>query len=68
MNNIKNINIDCDDKELKAAMETMKRTLNQRLEFNNLIAIEMKSKYDNYIKVGFNPHQALELCKTALIG
>ncbi len=66
MDNIKKLNIDCDDKELKAAIEKMERALPNQFKINALVARDMKSRYDEYVKAGFNPYQALELCKAAI--
>lgn len=53
--------------DLLAANEQLKRELPAILEHTKTIAAIRKASYDAHIDAGFNPEQALELCKTTLL-
>lgn len=66
MKTIKEIDIRVENKEFKSCIEKMKRQMADQFEFDALLAKIAKSKYNEFIKAGFTPEQALELCKDAM--
>jgi hypothetical protein len=49
--------------KLRAAVEKMRRTLPLLIEYYQIDAKIRKARYEALIAEGFNPAQALELCK-----
>jgi len=49
--------------DLQVALNLIKENLDTYLEFQQYQAIITKNKYDEFVKQGFTPEQALELCK-----
>ena len=48
--------------DMRAEIEKMKRAVPILMEYAELIAQIRKAGYDAYIKQGFTPEQALQLC------
>lgn len=50
--------------ELKASNEALKRNMPALIEYSVIVASLRKAAYENYIKEGFTPEQALYLCQS----
>jgi chromosome segregation ATPase len=50
--------------EFKAAIEHLKRQMDSAIEYATLKAHLQRAAYNAYMKEGFTPAEALELCKT----
>lgn len=56
--------IETAEDKLRGSVEAIKRLLPVLLEAAPEIAQMRKALYDEYIRVGFKPEEALNLCKT----
>lgn len=52
-----------DEEELKAAVDAMRRNMPTMIEYGKMTAHLRWETYNAYLEAGFNPDQALELCK-----
>lgn len=50
-------------RKMKQSLNDLKETFDVLIEYNQISAKIIKSKYDAFINEGFTPDQALVLCK-----
>lgn len=58
------IPIETKPNEVRAALEEMKRGMDDQIKIIKLLAELRRAKYQAHIDQGFSEDQALELCKT----